>query len=142
MRLRNCGSNTKWERGSKLIERLGRYKFGKRDGERLDILVRTKDPVAPPVLVAEAKLGIRNLAGIITDIDRVFRLLRMYREVEILGCHSMYGAVVFHLMLDGKDTDALTRRSSNLLNAVRTRLKELSDTYPWLRHNSRFAAFL
>ena len=136
VRLRNCGSSAKWERGSKLIERLRGYEFGKRDGERLDILVRSMDAAAPPVLVAEAKLGVRNLAGIVTDIDRIFRLFRMYREVEVLDCHSMYGAVVFHLMLDGKDTDALTRRSSNVLNAVRAHLKELSDTHQWLRHKA------
>lgn len=71
VRLRNSGSKPKWERGSKLIERLDRYKFGKRGGQRLDILVHTTDPAAPPILVAKAKLGARNLADFVTGINRM-----------------------------------------------------------------------
>ena len=136
VRLRNCGPGSKWERGSQLIERLEGYKFGKRDGQRLDILVRTNDPLAPPALVAEAKLGARNLVGVVTDIDRVFRLLRMFWDVEVLDGHRMYGAVVFHSMLEGSDMNALTRRSSNLLDAIRAHLRELSDVHEWLRHEA------
>ena len=32
--------------------------------------------------------------------------------------------------------DALTRRSSNLLDAIRAHLRELSDAHTWLRHEA------
>ena len=136
VRLKNRGSQPDRERGSELIRRLNTYKFGKSDRQRLDILVRTTGFDTPPVLVAEAKLGARNLAGIVTDIDRIVCLLRMYEEAKLLEKHRMYGAVVFHSMRDGQDTDALTRRASNLLSAIRAHLNELSHIYQWLNYKA------
>ena len=136
VRLRNCGSKSKWERGSKLIERLDGYNFGKSDGQRIDILVRTTDPVAPPVLVAEAKLGhgIWLVSSRTSTESSVYsECIGMWRSSTATG---MYGAVVFHSMLDGKDMNVLSGRSSNRLNAIRAHLKELSDTHSWLRHKA------
>ena len=136
VRLKNCVSKSAWESAGKTIERLDNYKFGKKDRERIDILVRPFDAMVPPVLVGEVKLGVRNLKGITTDIDRIMHLLCMYEEADLLKRHRMYGAVVFHLMLDGKATDALSPHASNLLAKIRDHLKDISSSKPWLKHRA------
>src|SRR5271170_7198611 len=52
---------------------LARYRFGKKDSQRLDVLLRSSSPDEAPLVIAEAKLGVHNLLGILEDINRVVR---------------------------------------------------------------------
>jgi hypothetical protein len=111
---------------------LSRYRFGKKDSQRLDILVRRSDTLEPPLLIAEAKLGIDNLSGVIQDIDRVVRLFTMYNDLQLLNGHNIYGAVLFHFMEEGNDTGALNPKGQKLLAGINAHLDILRQTKPWL----------
>jgi hypothetical protein len=112
--------------------KLAPFKFGKKDSRRLDILVRTSDAIQPPLLMVEAKLGVRNLPGVIQDIDRLVRIFDMYHAVELLTHHTIYGAAVFHSMEEGNDTGAAGSRAQSLLQGVQSHLDAVKATRPWL----------
>ena len=116
----------------KKVGQLKRYKFGKDDRQRLDILVRRDDSLAPPLLVAEAKLGTKNHAGIKEDVKRVFRLLRMYQKAGALVEYNMYGAVIFHSMQVGEDPEDQKLRSWTLPQKIQDYLNKKSLAHPWL----------
>ncbi len=116
---------------------LARYRFGKKDSQRIDILVRPSDSQCPPLLIAEAKLGVGNLPGVIQDIERVVRLLTMYSDVGLLGSHDIYGAVLFHFMEEGNDSGVPNQQASNLLMGIDTHLQSLKLTKPWLNAQAK-----
>ncbi len=116
--------------------KLAPFKFGTKDSRRLDILVRQSDALQPPLLMVEAKLGVRNLPGVIQDIDRVVRLFDMYDAVGLLKGHHIYGAVVFHSMEEGNDTGVAGVRALSLLQGVRSHLNTVRAPRPWLKANA------
>ena len=118
---------------AKIEKRVSRYKFGKKDSQRLDVLVKPADAGAPPHLMAEAKLGIRNLAGVLEDINRVLKLLCMYQEAHCLEKHNVYGAVVFHLMQEGASAEELKSRADNFLIGISAHLSDISSKHNWLK---------
>ncbi|MBX6382443.1 MAG: hypothetical protein IRZ07_05630 [Microbispora sp.] len=111
---------------------LAGYRFGKKDSQRIDILVRSSDNESAPLLVAEAKLGVQNLPGVLRDIDRIARLLSMYSDLNLLGRQDIYGAVLFHLMEEGEDVDAHTQKAQNLLTGIDAHLNSLRSTKTWM----------
>lgn len=112
---------------------LAPYKFGKKDSQRLDILVRQADSSMPPLLMVEAKLGVRNLKGVIEDVDRLVRLFDMYDAVGLLKEHKIYGAAVFHSMEEGNNTGAAGVRAQTLLQGIQAHLASESSLRPWLK---------
>lgn len=115
---------------------LATYRFGEKDSQRFDILVRPSDRLNLPLLIAEAKLGIGNIPGIICDINRVVRLLSMYNDLQLLTESSViYGAVLFHFMEEGNETGDLNQKGQNLVTGIDAHLQNLKLTKPWL--NSR-----
>lgn len=112
--------------------KLAPYKFGKKDSRRLDILVRQADSLMPPLLMVEAKLGVRNLKGVIEDVDRLVRLFDMYDAVGLLKDHTIYGAAVFHSMEEGNDTGAAGVRAQSLLHGIQAHLVTVTASRPWL----------
>lgn len=135
VRLRNSGNQ---EAHQRILESLKKIRFGKKDSQRLDILVRSSEEMSPPMLLAEAKLGVRNIAGIRRDVDRIVDLLAMYHEAKLMKEHDIYGAVVFHSLEEGKETVRSTIRESKLLEDIRTHLEELSRIHKWLKHRAAF----
>jgi len=116
----------------RVVAKLAPFKFGKKDSRRLDILVRQSDTLQPPLLMVEAKLGVRNLAGVKEDIDRLVRLFDMYETVGLLTDHKIYGAAVFHSMEEGNDTGVAGVRAQALLQGVRSHLASVKAARPWL----------
>ena len=112
------------------------YKFGKKDSQRLDILVRTADKSSLPLLLVEAKLGIHNLPGVIEDVDRVVKLLFMYDDAALLSDNPIYGAIVFHLMQEGGAADDLNYRASNFLTGINAYLNNLTLKRSWLKYKA------
>jgi len=112
---------------------LARYRFGKKDSQRLDILVRSSEIQRPPLLLAEAKLGIENLPGVIQDIDRVVRLLTMYSDLKLPDLNTIYGAVLFHFMEEENDTGDLNQKGQKLVKGIDAHLQNLRVTKSWLR---------
>lgn len=115
-----------------IAAKLAPYKFGKKDSRRLDVLVRESDSLAPPLLMVEAKLGVRNLKGVIEDIDRLVRLFDMYDTVGLLKHHTIYGAAVFHSMEEGNDSGAAGVRAQTLLQGIQAHLADTIASRPWL----------
>lgn len=115
---------------------LAPFKFGKKDSRRLDILVRQSDSLQPPLLMVEAKLGVRNLPGVIEDINRLVRLFDMYHAVGLLSDHTIYGAVVFHSMEEGNDTGVAGSRAQSLLQGVKCHLNAVTTPRLWLKANA------
>ncbi len=130
-RIRNLKTPDKWRKIEPLLRQ---YTFGKKDSQRLDILVRSADPLSPPLLLAEAKLGIHNLAGVIEDVNRVARLLSMYDDAELLADNHVYGAIVFHLMQEGGKAEGLNDLASNFLIGINAHLTNLTLKRTWLKH--------
>jgi hypothetical protein len=116
-----------------VVAKLAPFKFGKKDSRRLDILVRQSDALQPPLLMVEAKLGVRNLAGVIQDIDRLVRLFDMYEAVGLLSDHTIYGAAVFHSMEEGNGTGIAGVRAQALLQGVQTHLAAVKAARLWLK---------
>jgi hypothetical protein len=109
-----------------------KYSFGKK---RVDIVVRrSSDPL--PMLIAEAKLGSRNIGGIINDIERIVTLLTMYHEFELLSAGDIYGAVVFHVMKEGAAATSVVSKSQTVLIGINNFLAGLSLTHTWLQHKA------
>lgn len=108
------------------------YKFGKKDSERLDILVRPSDPLEMPMLFAEAKLGARSFAGITKDVNRVVRLLSMFNDLNLLHSADVYAAVVFHSMDEGHDGGGATVSAQTMVSAVQDYLETITAAKPWL----------
>lgn len=121
-----------------ILEPLRKIRFGKKDSQRLDILVRSSEEMSPPMLLAEAKLGVRNVNGIHEDVDRIVKLLSMYYEAKLMKEHDIYGAVVFHSLKEGEKTVRSNVRGSKLLENIRAHLEGLSSTYMWLKHKADF----
>lgn len=119
---------------NELEKSLKTFEFGEADRQRLDILVRESDPLWAPLLMVEAKLGIRNLTGVKKDIDRVVKLLEMYEVATIFDDSDIYGAVVFHLMKEGVNAAGLKEDAKNFVDKIEAHLLTLSAEYPWLRH--------
>lgn len=117
---------------------LSGFVFGKKDSKRLDVLVLDADPLAPPLLMAEAKLGVSNLSGVLKDVDRIIRLLDMF---EVVGERSdvTYGAVVFHLLKedvatpDGRVIIATDESAQQLMEGITAHLSEAHKTRAWLK---------
>jgi hypothetical protein len=129
--------NWKSSRWSELEDILAKYSFGKKDTQRLDILVLTSDSSAPPVLFAEAKLGAAKLPGIINDIQRILRLLTMYKELDLLNePYSVYGAVVFHIMEEGQGATQLVSHASKVLTGVKEHLETQGLSHDWLKYKA------
>lgn len=132
-RIKNMKDN---DHRDEIVGRLSRYKFGKKDSQRLDVLVRSADTGAPPHLMAEAKLGVHNLPGLLKDIDRIVKLLSMYEEAGAFDGHSIYGAVVFHLMREKVDANGLKTHAQNFLTGISAHLSDLSSKYTWLNYQA------
>lgn len=118
---------------AKIDSVLAPYKFGKKDSQRLDILVRSSDVTKLPLLIAEAKLGVDNVPGVILDIERVVRLLTMYQDLKLLDSHVVYGAVLFHSMDEGNDTGSMSQKATDLLAEINTHLKGVTGAKSWLK---------
>lgn len=102
----------------------------KKSAKRIDILVKDSDATQPPLLMVEAKLGISNIAGVKSDVDRLINLLHMHEKV---GLHDrVYGAVVFHLMADQGDAATLSKRGSRFAAKIQAHIQTAMTTYPWL----------
>ena len=134
VRLRNLRCRKVRER---ILAAMGEFKFGKKDSRRLDILVRSEGD-SPPILFAEVKLGVRNVAGILKDIERIFRLLDMHHQAELMKCDDIYGAIVFHSMVEGKAKSGNIGHGSKFLCEIRKDLKEKSQHYKWLKCEADF----
>lgn len=128
-RLRSTNDRQRWV---EIAELLKEYKFGEKDSRRLDIVVRPSSEDRPPLLLAEAKLGISNVAGVIQDIDRVTCLLTMYHRLGLLDHHQTYGAILFHSAKEGGGEKAAALAAQKLLTTVRAHLSSVTETYPWL----------
>lgn len=111
---------------------LARYRFGKKDSQRLDILVRSSDGLLPPLLIAEAKLGVKNASGVIQDIDRVATLFSMYNDLQLLEQNNVYGAVLFHSMEEGNAVGTESQKAQDLLARLGVYLTDLRRRMPWL----------
>lgn len=112
--------------------KLARYTFGKKDSQRLDILVRSSDGRALPLLVAEAKLGVDNLTDVIKDIGRIIKLFDMYNDLDLLKSSFLYGAVVFHSLEEGNADGTPNQKAINLVKGIRAYLDGITQTRPWL----------
>tara|TARA_R110001583_G_scaffold165766_1_gene318492 strand:+ start:1532 stop:2326 length:795 start_codon:yes stop_codon:yes gene_type:complete len=121
-RLRSIG---KTEKRKEINTILKKYKFGKKDSCRIDIVVRPSDASMPPLLLAEAKLGVGNVKGIIQDIDRVLRLLKMYDQLGLLDTNPVYGAVLFHSSREDGDETGADEAAQDLLATVNAYLSSL-----------------
>lgn len=108
------------------------YRFGKKDSQRLDVVVSSPDPVALPILLAEAKLGINQRSGVIKDVDRILRLLDMYHDLGLLKFGEIYGAAVFHSWLEGSADGAPNQKALKLEKRVDKHLKDAMKSRPWL----------
>lgn len=115
---------------------LGVYKFGKKNTQRIDVVVRPSESSAPPMLLAEAKLGVRNLQGVLEDINRVVKLIAMYRRAIGPGNHYPYGAVVFHAMKEKANEDELQHFASNLLKGIVAHMSTICVSTPWIKYSS------
>lgn len=112
---------------------LSQFKFGTKDSSRIDIVVRPSSEDQPPLLLAEAKLGVGNVAGIIQDIDRVMRLLVMYHQLDLLDQNPVYGAVLFHSTKQGGDANSAALAAQRLLTTIESYLSSLKVEHPWLK---------
>ena len=131
-RMNNLGNSKTWKTLEKKIDK---YKFGKKDTQRLDILVASDATSSPPYLVAEAKLGVDNEAGVCEDINRIVKLLAMFEVSGAFADHAIYGAVIFHIMCQGVDTKKITRQSKNLLNGIDNHVANKQKQHKWLKYN-------
>jgi hypothetical protein len=109
------------------------FTFGTKDSCRIDIVVRPSSEEQPPYLLAEAKLGVRNVAGITSDIDRVIRLLDMYHQLGLLDQNPVYGAVLFHSAQEGGSSESAALAAQGLLTKVDRHLSALKVEHPWLK---------
>jgi hypothetical protein len=130
--LARIGSLRDKEKRKKITEILGEYKFGAKDSQRIDIVVRPSSGDHPPLLVAEAKLGVGNVSGILKDVDRVMRLLAMYQRLGLLDQYPVYGAVLFHSAQEGGDARAANLAAKGLLTTVNAHLLSLKAKHSWL----------
>ena len=135
VRLRNRENR---EGSESILEPLKKNRFGKKDSWRLDILVRSCEEMSPPMLLAEVKLGVRNVDGIRKDVDRIVKLLAMYHDAELMEEHDIYGAVVFHSLVEGEEKDRSSTRGSKLLTRIQDHLKQRSSCHRWLKHKVDF----
>lgn len=126
-------NSTDKEYRAKIEKQISRYKFGKKDSQRLDVLVMPGDGLSPPYLMAEAKLGAHNLSGVREDINRIAKLLCMYEESGAFKAHDIYGAVVFHLMQEETDAQGLQARAEKFLSRISQHLLSLSSKHLWLK---------
>lgn len=125
-------SKTSWPEIERATRRQ-KYKFGK---QRLDILVREASSTRAPLLVAEAKLGVRNVGGVINDINRLVKLFDLYDDACALGADAMYGAVVFHVMQEKGTVATLPLRAKTMLSEVQAHLATLQAKRPKLQFNA------
>ena len=115
--------------------KLGGYTFGKKDSQRIDIYVQ--GDTGRPLLIAEAKLGIRNLDGINKHIDRVVMLLDMFRDAGLMSDGSfVYGAVIFHLMQEGVGDDEIQASIATILPGIQSHIDNLVQKHSWLMHKT------
>lgn len=129
-RLRNWKSQI---RVSQIAAELKEYRFGKKDSERLDILVRPSDDLLPPHLFVEAKLGMRDVGAVKTDVHRILKLLCMYENTGEFQKDAIYGAVVFHLMKEGADAIELQTKANEFLAELQAYFLTLQAKLSWLR---------
>lgn len=122
-------------------ERLKSYKFGKKDSERLDILVQMSDDLHPPVLFVEVKLSIKSFNGLKKDVDRVLRLLEMYMDSGLLNGDCIYGAVVFHATQQGAGIDELNTKAKRYLDRIDQYCKSKATQFSWLHYKTGLLSF-
>ncbi len=129
-RLKNLNKKDFWEEIPQILKG---YRFGKKDSQRIDIVVRPSDEERPPLLLAEAKLGVGNAQGIIQDVNRVMQLLTMYQRLKLLeNQNPIYGAVLFHSAKEGGDDTAANTAAQGLLTIVNAHISSLKKEYQWL----------
>jgi hypothetical protein len=131
-RLKDLKASANWPAIAATLKRPA-YCFGKK---RLDILVRESSTERPPLLMVEAKLGVKNAAGILADVDRLVTLFEMYQAVGALQGHAVYGAVVFHAMQETGTAATLPTYAGALLSSVQSHLANLSQQNSWLQFNA------
>jgi hypothetical protein len=115
-RLHGLNSRPTW---SRIQEVLDEHIYGK---ERIDVRVDEASGDGPPLLLVEAKLGVRNIKGVQKDIDRLVKLFDLYEGAGALNKHVMYGAVVFHAMQEQGTEDTLTDLSRNMFEHINKHL--------------------
>ena len=120
-----------------ILARMKKFVFGKKDSQRLDILVHSEGD-SPPILFAEVKLGVGNVAGILKDIERIIRLLDMHHKAELMKGDDIYGAVVFHSMVEGEAKSGNKGHGSKLLCKIHKYLTDQSRCYSWLNSKAGF----
>lgn len=128
-RMRSIQDKGKWKEIDNILRE---YRFGSKDSQRIDIVVRPSDQLLPPLLLAEAKLGVGNVAGIVQDIDRIMGLLVMHHRLKLLDRSPVYGAVLFHSAREGGEKDAATEAAKGFLATVETHLASLKSRNSWL----------
>ena len=111
-----------------------RFRFGKKDGERLDVLVSPSVPFEHPMLLIEIKLSVRNISGLKKDVERILKIMLMYNELDLLKKQKIYAAVVFHELVEGIGIVAF----NNVLKKHIQKLDKFCDSkskeHKWLRY--------
>ena len=106
------------------------YSFGQK---RIDISVAPNDERLPPHLITEIKLGVGNKAGIHDDMERVVKLMEMFKVSGALDEHSVYGAVIFHMLYENIDEDRMTEKSNQLIEDIKTIATMQQRKNSWLK---------
>ncbi len=132
-RINSCSTKDSRSQASQKIQR---YNIGKKDGNLLDILVKPSEKYLPPYLMAEIKLGTRNLSGVCNDIGRIFDLLSMYNDSGYLKNYPVYGAIAFHMMKEGVGGIGLDTKSSKFLQNIDNHCSNLESKHHWLKYKS------
>ena len=112
------------------------FKYEKENSERLDILVRSPDNFHPPHLMAEIKLGTRNLVGVTKDIDRICELLSMYESFGAFENHDIYGAVIFHAMKEKVGEADLKNTMDDFITKIEKHCETLKNKHMWLKYKA------
>jgi hypothetical protein len=123
---------TSWPAITKAMNQ-AKYQFGK---QRIDVLVREAASDRSPLLVVEAKLGVKNVSGVVKDVNRVVTLFDLYEDAGALGTDSMYGAIVFHVMQEKGTALSLPQKATTMLGKVQARLETLRRAKPKLYFNA------
>ncbi|MEA3643244.1 MAG: hypothetical protein VBE63_25395, partial [Lamprobacter sp.] len=105
------------------------------DAKRIDILVSSSDTPPVPILVCEVKLGLNKVNGLKKDIDRLIAILETYSNHGLLDQHRMYGAVVFHTMHEGVQTDEAQTTTEKYRKILENHCKSRAEKLPWLNYN-------
>lgn len=111
-----------------------RFRFGKKDGERLDILVSPSVAFEYPILLLEIKLSAKNISGLKKDVDRVLKVMSMYNELDVLKKQKIYAAVVFHELIEGVGIVDYNKSLKKYIQKLGEFCESKSKEHKWLRH--------